>query len=195
MHFLKSRSLRFYLGFLVILVLAIGGSVAAFADGPSATVAVTGTANVTESGPTTVQGSAVTLDGTNKTSTYTMDIAVNDNTGTGSGWNLTITSTQFSTGDCTTTGHNLATTASQISGVAMVENGTGTYTDPTNAITYPKTIPAACTAPTAIKFFNAAANTGLGQFKITPSVSIAIPANTYAGTYSSTVTLAVVSGP
>jgi hypothetical protein len=35
----------------------------------------------------------------------------------------------------------------------------------------------------------------MGKFTITPTVSIAIPDNTYVGSYTSTVTLAVVSGP
>jgi hypothetical protein len=49
--------------------------------------------------------------------------------------------------------------------------------------------------PTAVKLFNAAANTGMGAFTVTPTISVAIPANSYAGTYTSTVTVAVVSGP
>jgi hypothetical protein len=47
----------------------------------------------------------------------------------------------------------------------------------------------------AVKLFNAAANTGMGSFTVTPTVQVAIPANTFAGTYTSTVTVAVVSGP
>jgi hypothetical protein len=35
----------------------------------------------------------------------------------------------------------------------------------------------------------------MGSFTVTPTVSVAIPANTYAGTYTSTVTVAVLSGP
>ena len=56
-------------------------------------------------------------------------------------------------------------------------------------------VPAASSAPPAVKLFNAAANTGMGGFTVTPTVQVAIPANTYAGTYTSTVTVAVVSGP
>jgi hypothetical protein len=197
MHLLKNRSIRFYLVFFMILAMTIGGSaLAAFADSPSTQVAVNGAANVTEQGPASVSATPVTLNGTDQTATYTLQIAVNDDTGTGNGWKLTITSTQFSTGNCTTTGHNLATTASSISSVAIASNGTGTYTSPTNGVSgYPLTVPAACTAPTAIKFFSATANTGMGHFNITPTVSIAIPANAFAGTYSSTVTLAIASGP
>ena len=46
-----------------------------------------------------------------------------------------------------------------------------------------------------MKFFNAAANTGLGKFDVTPSIDVSIPGNAYAGTYTSTVTLAAATGP
>jgi hypothetical protein len=35
----------------------------------------------------------------------------------------------------------------------------------------------------------------MGSFTITPTNQVSIPANTFAGTYTSTVTVAVVSGP
>jgi hypothetical protein len=71
----------------------------------------------------------------------------------------------------------------------------GTCTNPTNAITYPLTVPAGATAPTAVKLFNAALNTGLGRFTITPSINVTIPGNSFAGAYASTLTIAAVSGP
>jgi len=118
---------------------------------------------------------------------------MSDATGSGNGWNLTITSTQFSTGGGTP--KTLSTTASTITGVTAVCVAGSTCADPTNGITYPVTVPAGATAPTAVKFYNAATNSGMGKFTITPTVSIAIPANTFAGTYTSTITLAAVSGP
>ena len=57
---------------------------------------------------------------------------------------------------------------------------------------YPLNIPAA--AP-AVKYFNAAATTGAGKFTNTPTIAVALPANTRAGVYTSTLTLAAVSGP
>src|SRR5579863_7596306 len=124
-----------------------------------------------------------------------MAITTTDATGSGSGWNLTVTSTQFTTGGGSP--HTLATAASSITGVTEQCVNGSTCTDPTNSISYttPITVPAATTAPTAVKFFNAAANTGMGKFTITPTVSIAVPANIYNGSYSSTITVAVVSGP
>jgi hypothetical protein len=46
-----------------------------------------------------------------------------------------------------------------------------------------------------VKLFNAAANTGMGRFTVTPTIGVAVPGNAYAGTYTSTVTVAAVSGP
>ena len=53
----------------------------------------------------------------------------------------------------------------------------------------------AATAPTAVKVFNATANTGMGRFTVTPSINVSIPGNSYAGSYASTLTIAAVSGP
>jgi WxL domain surface cell wall-binding len=192
MHFLKSRSMRFYLGFFLILTLAIGGSaISAFADsGTGATVAVNA-GNLSESGPNSgVSATPVMLNGDDQTTTYSLGLTLNDARGNGSGWNLTITSTLFDDG----TGQQLANNASSINSAPSVTcSGVGGHcTNPINSITYPMGVPAG--AP-AVKFFNAAANSGLGKFTITPTVTISIPGNTYAGTYTSTVSVAVVSGP
>ena len=56
-------------------------------------------------------------------------------------------------------------------------------------------MPAAASAPAAVKLFNSAAATGLGRFTVTPTINVSIPGNSYAGTYSSTITVAAVSGP
>ena len=59
-----------------------------------------------------------------------------------------------------------------------------------DSVTYPLTV--SCTSA---KFFNAALNTGLGKIDVTPTFAVSIPGNAYAGTYTSTLTLASVSGP
>ena len=192
MHFLKMWPVRFYLVFFAVLAMAIGGSVAAFADsGTGATVAVTA-GTLTESGPSTVSATPVALSGDDQTTTYSLGLTVTDARGNGAGWNLTITSTTFTSGS-----NSLSTSASSINAAPTVAciSGGGHCTSPNNGITYPVGVPAAATAPTAVKFFDAAAASGLGKFTITPTVTIAIPANTIAGTYSSTVSVAVVSGP
>lgn len=155
---------------------------------PTGTITAGSLSLTTEAAPTF----SATLNGTNQTPTYTLPMTVEDSTGSGAGWNTTITSTQFTAGG--ETPRTLSTTASSMTGVTS-ECAEGTCTNPTNAVAYPLTVPAAAVAPTAVKFFNAAAETGMGKFTVTPTVGVSIPANTYAGTYTSTVTLASVSGP
>jgi putative surface cell wall-binding protein len=192
MHLLKSRSIRFYLVCFLILSMAIGGSaIAAFADSSTGATIAVNAGTLTESGPASVSATAVTLNGSDQTTTYSLGLTVTEARGSGAGWNLTITSTTFTAGT-----HSLSTSASSITAIPTVACfGGSTCTNPTNSITYPLGVPAAPTAPAAVKFFNAAANTGMGKFTITPTVTINIPANTFAGSYTSTVNVAVVSGP
>jgi WxL domain surface cell wall-binding len=156
---------------------------------------VTATATVTGAGSLALSNGATatisdTLDGTDQVVSYALPLAMTDARGTGTGWNLTITSTTFTTGT-----HSLAAGASSIGSVASACVAGGTCTNPTSSISYPLTVPAAATAPTAVKVFNAAAGTGLGRFTITPSVNVTIPGNSYAGSYASTLTIAAISGP
>ena len=109
----------------------------------------------------------VTLDGIDQVATYTVPTTVTDATGTDSGWNLTVSSTQFTTGALT-----LSTGASSVTGIASSCDGGSTCTDPSNAVTYPLAIPAA--AP-AVKYFNADATTGAGMFTNTPTIAVAAP--------------------
>lgn len=194
----RIRPLRFLVTALFMMALTIMASSAAFADSSPGSTVVNGTGSVTQS-ISTPTIPTVTLAGIDQTVNYTLPTTVVDATGTGNGWNLTLTSTTFSTGGGTP--HTLATDASTITSVTSScitpESGSITCTNPTNAISYPLTVPAAASAPTPAKFFNAATATGMGKFTITPTIAIAIPANTYASGsgYSSTLTVAVISGP
>ena len=187
----KRRTNRLLLSTCLSGLLLLASMPMAWADSTTATTTVSA-GSLTESNATTPAPS-VTLDGTDQTATYSLTITVTDATGSGNGWNLTITSTTFTTGGGSP--YTLSTTASHITGVTSSCVANTTCTNPTNALTYPIGVPAAGTAPTAVKIFKAAADTGLGTFTVTPSVAIAVPADTYAGSYSSTVTLAIVSGP
>ena len=137
---------------------------------------------------------ADTLNGTNQTATSPQTIDVSDATGSGLGWNVTATSTTFTAG-----AHTLALAATTIGatpGVACDAGATCQLATVNGAkVTYPYTLPAAGVAPTATEMFDASANTGMGNQTVTPTWSLAIPANTYAGTYTSTWTLSLVSAP
>jgi len=181
----------------LITAFVLPAVLAAVTASSAAAANVTATATVS-AGSLTLSTSATpsvsaTLNGTDQTPSYTLPMTVADNTGSGSGWNVTITSTTFTTGGGSP--HLLSTTASDATGVSATCAGGTTCTDPTNSIGYPLGVPAGATAPAAVKLFDAAANSGMGSFTVTPTVTVAIPANTFAGTYTSTVTVAVVSGP
>ena len=168
--------------------------------GAPAAVAATGTATISAgslsfvSAPPNVSFAGV-LSGVDQTlSSGAQAIDVGDATGSGTGWNVTATSTTFTTGGGTP--HTLATTATSLTSAPTDACDTGaTCTLATNSVTYPYVLPAAAVAPTATKLFNAAANTGLGNQTVSPNWKLAVPASTYAGTYTSTWTFTLASGP
>ena len=168
------------IGFAAVALVA---STAALAGTLTATASVTGASGISmalPSGPSLSD----TLDGTDQTVSWSALLGVVDARGTGAGWNLTMSATTFDDGS----GHTLA--PGTVSGVSASCHGGNSCTAASNSITYPLTL-----SGTAAKFFNAATNSGMGKVNVTPSVDVAIPGNAYAGTYTSTVTLAAVSGP
>lgn len=132
---------------------------------------------------------AVVLSGTDSVVSYALPISVSDLRGTGAGRNLTVSATTWTSGSAT-----LPATASSVTAVTAACSG-GVCTAPINSVTYPFVLPAAVSPPAAVKLFNAAASSGTGQFTITPTVHVTVPANARSGAYTSTITLAIASGP
>jgi hypothetical protein len=140
--------------------------------------------------PGTTSFPAITLNGSDQTATTTLTVKPDDESAGHAGWNITETSTTFSDG----AGHTLPTTATTTTGSSSATTG-GNCVMPTNSITYPVTLPAGSVAPTAVKTYNAAAGTGQGPTNVTLNYQLAVPANAYHGTFTSTWTIAIVSGP
>ena len=184
----KSRRMKMGgIGIALLLLLAVATTSFAQSD-------VTGSLTVTGGSLTMATADnpafpGITLDGTTQSVSDAIDIDVKDLRGTGDGWHLDVTSTTFTDGS-----HTLPTTAITITGVTSACDGTA-CTDPTNGNTYAITVPADTVAPTAVEFFEATTATGLGDFTITPTFSLSVPATTYAGTYNSTVTLTIANLP
>ena len=167
-----------------IAALACVAATAAAAGTFQTTATVSGTAGISLSLPASASLSD-TLDGSDQTVSYSPALGVVDARGTGAGWNLQISATTFSDG----AGHTLA--PGTVSAAAQACHSGSSCTAATNSgITLPLTI-----SGTAAKFFNAAALTGLGKLDVTPTIAVAIPGSSYAGTYTSTVTLAATTGP
>ena len=138
---------------------------------------------------------------------YTVD----DATGSSFGWHVTVSATTFTsttptaatladTGTFSTNGS--VTSATDTTGPAAACSTGSTCTLPTNTVTYPVAITTAATGPTPVSIYSAAAPTGVGSIDIGGSTSanpvgwwLAVPGTTATGTYTSTITVDVVSGP
>ena len=173
------------------VALALASFEAVPAGATTATATITAGTLAFVSAPPNVSFTA-TLNGLNQTVTATQALDVSDATGSGAGWNLTATSTTFATGG----GPTLATTSTTVqSGPTRACDSGSTCTLATNSVTYPYTLPAGASAPTATKVFNAAANSGEGNQTVTVTWSLAVPATAVPGTYTSTWTISLASGP
>lgn len=139
--------------------------------------------------PATVTYPSVALTGKDQTASTTGVFTPNDQTNSNAGWNIQGTSTTFTNGT-----HALATGATQLT-AASAASASQNCSLPTNSITYPVTLPAGTTAPTAIKLYDAAASTGAGPSSVTLTFQLSVPANAYKGTYTSTWTFTIASGP
>lgn len=133
---------------------------------------------------------------------------VDDATGTGAGWHVTVSATTFTTGTLTLANAGTFSTNGSVTSMtdpaaptAACSSGS-TCTLPTDTTTYPVAITTAATAPTAVNIYDASAGTGKGSIVIGGSTAagpvgwwLNVPSNTLAGTYTSTVTMEIIAGP
>jgi hypothetical protein len=193
---------------------ACGGAVAA---GTTCTVTGTmslGAGTLSMTSPTAL-GWTATITGVdqqvNDTTAADQGYTVDDATGSAPGWHSTVSATTFTTGGGTP--HTLADAGTfSTNGSVTSISGTGaptaacasgsTCTVPTNTTTYPVAITTAAATPTAFTIYDTSAGTGSGTIDIGGSTAanpvgwwLNMPANTPAGTYTSTITLELISGP
>ena len=169
---------------LAVAAVALVVTTAALASTLTSTATVTGTAGISLNLPSNPSLSD-TIDGSDQTVTYSPVLGVVDARGSGAGWNVTISSSTYSDG----AGHTLQ--PGDVTGVTQAcHSGSSCTAATSSGITYPLTL-----TTTAAKLFNAASSTGMGKIDLTPTVQVQVPGNAYAGTYTSTLNLATVSGP
>ena len=162
---------------------------AAFANNTVGTATLTGGA-LSLVTPAAV-GFSATLTGSDQTVPATQAIDVVDGTGSASGWNVTLTSTQFATG-----GSNLpVNSVSDQGAIGSCDTGVTCTLADNSATSYPIAVPAGTVAPTAVRIMSAASGTGMGAQSWTHNMVLAIGGNATAGTYNSTWTYSLVSGP
>lgn len=174
-------------------VLTAGFAAPAFADDTNVTV-TGGLLDITT--PPAVDNFApVTLNGTAQTTPATLGgFQVNDATGSGDGWKVTVQADQFTEHDGTDyvpSGRTLDTSSLIMAAPAVAL--AGDTTSPAPEITageYP------IDAGSAVTIASAATGTGMGMYDFTESaLTLSIPTDTYANTYRSTVTVSAVTGP
>ena len=132
-------------------------------------------------------------------------LTVNDSSGTASGWDVTISATTLRSGSHTLPdpGRLLFNgSTSSLTGAAPSAACVGSCVVPTDTTTYPVAIDTAPISPDAFTIYNASAGTGTGVVALGGSSAthpigwwIQVPASAYAGSYTSTLTLTLVSGP
>jgi hypothetical protein len=158
--------------------------------------------------PSALRWTTAALGGTAVVDTVAEDQAysVVDATGTNAGWNVAVSATTFTDGthtlpDAGTFSINGSLT-SAVASIAPSVTCTTICTAPVNSLSYPIAIPTAATGPTAVRIFSAAAGSGAGSFTIGGSSTSAplgwwvhLPTAAYAGTYTSTITFSISTGP
>ncbi len=141
------------------------------------------------SAPGNVAFAPATLTGTDQTATATEILDIGDNTGSGSGWNVTLSNTTFTSGSHTLLNSDFT---AALPGVPSCDSGvTCTAATWSGSVSYPYALPGS----SATKMLSAASATGLGNQTVSIIWSEKIPAASFTGTYSSTWTLTLVSGP
>jgi len=128
--------------------------------------------------------SAVTLEGVSQSSAGSLGpIIVTDNRGTGAGWSVTMTVSDFSccTPIRTITSTNLTVAPGSLSVVSGKTAGVSAgETHTVSSATDPVTL------------MTAIADSGLGSYRVTPTINLSIPGDAYAGTYTATVTVTII---
>jgi hypothetical protein len=185
----------------------------AVAAGTSCTM--TGTVGLTGGTLTLTSPASLTWAGTlTGTSQSLVDVitadqqyTVNDATGSGAGWHVTTSATTFTNGAATFPNTGSFVTNGSVGSISATTSPTatcvgGSCTLPTNTTTYPVAITTAAVTPTPSTIYDTSASTGLGQILIGGSAQpnpvgwwVNVPASAISGSYISTITMAVISGP
>jgi hypothetical protein len=166
-----------FVGVASVAALVVAGA----AFGLGVTGVVTGTSGIGLNLPSGPSFNA-TLTGDDQTVTYQPTLGVVDARGTGGGWHLTASATALAS-----SGHTLN---QRVTAVAQSCHTGSTCTLPTNSLQLPVTLTA-----TGNDFYSSPVGYGLGKVDVTPTVTIDVPGNAYAGTYTSTVTFSATAGP
>ncbi|MEV0403631.1 hypothetical protein [Actinoallomurus sp. NPDC050550] len=132
--------------------------------------------------------------------------SVDDETNSGAGWHITISATTFTAGTKTLPNSGTFVLTGSLSSVSATTAPSATCVTscvpPSSTTTYPVAITTASSSPTPVTVYDDPAGSGLGPATLGGHSAarpigwwINIPGNARAGSYTSTVTTTIVSGP
>ncbi len=139
---------------------------------------------LTISNPSLATISAVTLEGTSQSSTGSLgDISIVDNRGLGTGWSATVSVSDFT---CCLNTHTIAVSYLNLNpGSLRVISGKADGVKPGEAHVFSGTSDSAT-------LMAALPASGMGSYAVNPTITLSIPADAYAGTYTATVTVTII---
>ena len=175
---------------------------------PSLAATVTPTGSLTMTDPSSLTWSGIST-GVNQSIAdgvaADQRLGVTDASGSSAGWHITMSATTVAVG-----GHTLPNASAldvngsvtSLTGVAPSVACVSSCTLPTNTTAYPVAITTAASSPSAFTIYDTSAATGIGAVTIGGSAAahplgwwVSVPGSAYAGSYTSTITLTLVSGP
>jgi len=136
---------------------------------------------------------AVSYSHSAQSSTGSMTLTADDSTGSGAGWNVTILSSAFVYSG-TNGGTDIAASNFSLSSAAAPVATAGEAVDATNGPKVPTVSPVG-TLDSARKTVQANAGYGEGSYTQALGVSLTIPAQSRAGTYTGTLTTTIAAAP
>jgi hypothetical protein len=138
-----------------------------------------------------------TLSGLNIQSSASAPLTAIDATGAGLGWNIAATATAFTTGTYTLPTGSLSfngSSSSQGANTTPVDSIVGTSSSANDsALSYPIGDIDGAAIPVVV--YEAAIGSGMGTNNLATDWWLSLLGNTFAGTYTSTITLQIASGP
>jgi hypothetical protein len=171
----------------ILGVLATGALLTTLVGGPASAdlVVNAGTLGFDGGAPAISDFAAVTLNGTPQLTSLTVDpFTVVDATGSGAGWHVLLTVPDLVNGGNTIDASNISMTAPNVSATAG------------SSMTGVQGNTSAGGFGAGEKIVTATATNGQGTYLVSPRIlKLTVPSDTAAGTYTSTATIATVSGP
>jgi hypothetical protein len=147
-------------------------------------------------GTLTFDFGTVTLTGVQQTASGTLTLSgVGDATGSGDGWNVTLWLSQLTDGSNTFPLGSIVTQAGAQLGPVSGCNGTCGSTTTITKVGAAQTLDPQTGASGAVTLLDAQAGDGMGTYNFTDTVTLSIPADAHATTYTSSANLSINDGP